>query len=642
MSHHGIAVVIGDVFHVGRIHKTKFIAAAAVRELIVAINLESRNCAVGGIRPGESVGIVRGQSGILAKIRGQGGRSRDVLHQITDHGYGFAVHIKGVGKELPGKVISEFLRLRRHVVDAAGICTALRGYGCLAVTVFIPGRDAEYEITRTGSDFKLDGVCVAEAGTVFLGNGNGLLAAGAVSAVLHAAPGTVIFFHVAVARSARGIGGGLAHRVIEHLSRNFRKFRIVFADLFVFIQREYHSCRRMGDVDRHLLVIVAGHFARRFVDDRHIGVEHIVLHRDGVKHNRVLAHDGGIRHTHLRRGGFGGLPGEAVGVGQLGFHACHLHAEDLKVMLERDVDPDAKGVGRGAFRAGTRGLPVARGGFHAASAQVVPVQIAEVGGGGQNRQNLRVGVAYAVLIGVFDKTCVFIAVELAVRYGWVHHTGLGSDIKIIARDRTGSTVLNLSKYSLYGDADGFGALRYFFAIGNPGPSVQNTREPPILPVVGGKDQGLIISLGGIIQGDVQSLLGAAQVIRRYNTVFGVETAAVGSDPAWIVLINFGVEACVLVQRRCDIQPVVAVFDDKAVDIDAGGIAGSLHIYGGDVGNIGGQTIESVVMTRHYRINVCRFAGIVFLGRKEIEVLRDALDKAVGRSVVSIEGHKAAV
>ena len=366
----GVGAVIVTLT-IGERHKCEFLAAGAIRKIVITVQLETGNDLVVG--PGQGDGIIGGFRNILLKILRQRRRSLRLGYRIGNNRERLIAAAVVVAENAPVHAVAVWFCFDRHVLQRTGERTACGVDRHLAGRVFRTCHNAcgYAACTCTGFGFDRGGVGVVFAvrgGEVDLLRDAG---AAACRGEVNLSRITVISLG-ACTRCAR-IAGRITDRMRQHAARNGWQNAVILGDIFVVGQVDQTDRGFVRDGNG------GGYFSVFACSVRNVGGILVNLHRDGIERHSVLAGGCLVGDGLLQRGGVLGLVGETGGKGGFCLNAADLNAEYREFLLKGDVCADRDGRGGAGAVLGALHARVGGGGLGIVAGQVIAVeQIGEV------------------------------------------------------------------------------------------------------------------------------------------------------------------------------------------------------------------------------------------------------------------------
>ena len=388
----GVGAVIVTLT-IGERHKCEFLASGAVREVVVAVQLETGNDLVVGPRQGD--GIIGGFRNILLKILRQRRRSLRLGYRVGDNRERLIAAAVVVAEDAPVHAVAVRFCFNRHVLQRTGERAACGVDRHLAGRVFRTCHNAcgYAACACTGLGFDRGGVGVVFA--VRGGEADFLRDAGAAACRGEVNLSRITVISLGACTRCARIAGRITNRMRQHTARNGRQHAVILGNVFVVGQVNQTDRGFVRDGNG------GGYFGVAALAIRDVGGILVNLHRDGIERHSVLTGGCLIGDGLLERGGVLGLVGETGGKGGFCLNAADLNAEYREFLLKGDVCADRDGRGGAGAVFGALHARVGGGGLGIVAGQVITVeQIGEVRRRSQYRQNLRVGVGIIVLAGV--------------------------------------------------------------------------------------------------------------------------------------------------------------------------------------------------------------------------------------------------
>ena len=388
----GVGAVIVTLT-IGERHKCEFLASGAVREVVVAVQLETGNNLVVGPRQGD--GIIGGCCNILLKILRQRRRSLRLGYRVGNNRERLIAAAVVVAENTPVHAVAVRFCFDRHVLQRTGERAACGVDRYLAGRAF---RTCHYACgyaacACTGFRFDRGGVGVVFA--VRSGEADLLRDAGAAACRGEVNLSRITIISLGACTRCARIAGRITDRMRQHAARNGWQNAVILGDIFVVGQVDQTDRGFVWDGNG------GGYFSVFACSVRDVGGILVNLHRDGIERHSVLAGGCLVGDGLLERGGVLGLVGETGGKGGFRFNAADLNAEYREFLLKGDVCADRDGRGGAGAVLGALHARVGGGGLGVVARKVITVeQIGEVRRRSQYRQNLRVGVGVIVLAGV--------------------------------------------------------------------------------------------------------------------------------------------------------------------------------------------------------------------------------------------------
>ena len=388
----GVGAVIVTLT-IGERHKCEFLAAGAVREVVVAVQLETGNDLV--VRPRQGDGIIGGFRNILLKILRQRRRSLRLGYRVGNNRKRLIAAAVVVAENTPVHAVAVWFCFNRHVLQRTGERTACSVDRYLAGRVFRTCHNAcgYAACACTGLGFDRGGVGVVFA--VRGGEADFLRDAGAAACRGEVNLSRITVISLGACTRCARIAGRITDRMRQHAARNGWQNAVILGDIFVVGQVDQTDRGFVRDGNG------GGYFSVFACSVRDVGGILVNLHRDGIERHSVLAGGCLVGDGLLERGGVLDLVGETGGKGGFCLNAADLNAEYREFLLKGDIRADRDGRGGAGAVLGALHARVGGGGLGIVAGQVIAVeQIGEVRRRSQYRQNLRVGVGVIVLAGV--------------------------------------------------------------------------------------------------------------------------------------------------------------------------------------------------------------------------------------------------
>ena len=608
-----------------RCHRDKgqLVAARAVGEFIVAIQLEARRHAVVG--PGQADLIVGGQVAALGQIRGQGRGGHHITDDVVHHGEAVIVDGALIGAELPVVAVAIGLGFLGHALQHAGEVAARHVDLHLAEAGVGAQHHAHRHASGAAAQLVFNGDVSGEGVAVLMLPAQSLADGGAAgdAAVAHGGPVAVV---------DRGAGGGdglIGGRVVgvvgEDDALQGGQLFVVLGDGLVVVQLQHAHRGAVGDGDGHGALVVA---------PLAVGREHGVpvdLGGDGVEGHRVGTGRGAVFHGLGHGRGLFKVPGAAAGDHRLVFDLGDLDAEHGKLFLDADVSARRDGGARGGAAAAAGGGGVAGARLGVVAGEIVPLQqIAEGGRRGHRCQHLGVAVGQVVLAGVLQIGGVVVAVQEAE--GGVGGAGL----ELCAA----KGLVLLCVVGIQDDAlEEFVGVLIEAVIGNfrsiraKAPGVRDRKRDGINGSAG--QTALVGDQRAVAVAEQVGAVGPELHIERAGIFLG---AALRQDGIYFH-VSLDMHLIRVVQGGNQLQPLVGVLEDQAVKVEQRGFVQPPGD-GGQIGQRQGCGVEDVpvLAAAHDGVGVIP-AAVLF---KEVEVLLINIVEAVARFVELIQRHVAGV
>ena len=356
---------------VGERHKCEFLASGAVREVVVAVQLETGNDFVVGPRQGD--GIIGGFRNILLKIVRQRRRSLRLGYRVGDNGERLIAAAVVIAENFPVHAVSVRFGFNRHVLQRTGERAACGVDRHLAGRAFRTGHYAcgYAACACTGLGFDRGGVGVVFA--VRGGEADLLCDAGAAACRGEVNLSRITVISLGACTRCARIAGRITDRMRQHAARNGWQNAVILGDIFVVGQVDQTDRGFVRDGNG------GGYFSVFACSVRDVGGILVNLHRDGIERHSVLAGGCLVGDGLLERGGVLGLVGETGGKGGFRLNAADLNAEYREFLLKGDVCADRDGRGGAGAVLGALHARVGGGGLGVVARKVITVeQIGEV------------------------------------------------------------------------------------------------------------------------------------------------------------------------------------------------------------------------------------------------------------------------
>ena len=366
----GVGAVIVTLT-IGERHKCEFLASGAVREVVVAVQLETGNDLVVGPRQGD--GIIGGFRNILLKILRQRRRSAMLGYRVGDNRERLIAAAVVIAENFPVHAVAVRLCFNRHVLQRTGERAAC------GVDRYLAGRAVRTchnacgytACACTGLGFDRGGVGVVFA--VRGGEADLLRDAGAAACRGEVNLSRITVISLGACTRCARIAGRITDRMRQHAARNGWQNAVILGDIFVVGQVDQTDQGFMRDGNG------GGYFSVFACSVRDVGGILVNLHRDGIERHSVLAGGCLVGDGLLERGGVLGLVGETGGKGGFCLNAADLNAEYREFLLKGDVCADRDGRGGAGAVLGALHARVGGGGLGIVAGQVITVeQIGEV------------------------------------------------------------------------------------------------------------------------------------------------------------------------------------------------------------------------------------------------------------------------
>ncbi|MPL96561.1 hypothetical protein SDC9_42743 [bioreactor metagenome] len=422
------------VLGVGRAdHAAQGIVAAAVGEVVVAVNLIARGADPAG-GPGEQDALVGGPVGVRAEICGQTGRACNLVHQIGYHREGLRARVSEL-EDFPVVAVAVTRRLLGHPVHRAREAVSREACHHVSVAGLHAAHDSHGNSGAAAARLEVDAGRDGLGAAVFVGKLQSLPDV-AGRAVAHAREVAAVDAHAVVARCGMGIGSRVAQGALQDVILDGRQSRVVLRDFVIVLHRKGFYAGAVRDGDVHGLLFVDDGTA---LGDRHIRVVDVDVAGDGIERHRVLPAHGPVFHrlSHL------GVPLEFQGGGGRHLHLCliffSLETENIDLLLKGNECAGGEGGRDHVAVAGAGERAVNR--FAVADVAVPAVKVfkvAEVWGRRQHGQDFGIGILQIMLSGVLNQHGVGVGVRsregmltigvVVVRDGAVHRVVGGGGI----------------------------------------------------------------------------------------------------------------------------------------------------------------------------------------------------------------------
>ena len=366
----GVGAVIVTLT-IGERHKCEFLASGAVREVVVAVQLETGNDLV--VRPRQGDGISGGFRNILLKIVRQRRRSLRLGYRVGNNRERLIAAAVVVAENTPVHAVAVRFGFNRHVLQRTGERAACGVDRYLAGRAFRTGHNAcgYAACACTGLGFDRGGVGVVLA--VRGGEADLLRDAGAAACRGEVNLSRLAFISLGTCIFLGRIAGRITDRMRQHAARNGWQNAVILGDIFVVGQVDQTDRGFVRDGNG------GGYFSVFACSVRDVGGILVNLHRDGIERHSVLAGGCLVGDGLLERGGVLGLVGETGGKGGFCLNAADLNAEYREFLLKGDVCADRDGRGGAGAVLGALHARVGGGGLGIVAGQVITVeQIGEV------------------------------------------------------------------------------------------------------------------------------------------------------------------------------------------------------------------------------------------------------------------------
>ena len=366
----GVGAVIVTLT-IGERHKCEFLATGAIREVVVAVQLETGNDLVVGPRQGD--GISGGCRNILLKILRQRRRSLRLGYRIGNNRERLIAAAVVIAEDAPVHAVAVWFCFNRHVLQRTGERAACGVDRHLAGRAFRTCHNAcgYAACACTGLGFDRGGVGVVFA--VRGGEADFLRDAGAAACRGEVNLSRITVISLGACTRCARIAGRITDRMRQHAARNGWQHAVILGDIFVVGQVDQTDRGFVRDGNG------GGYFSVFACSVRDVGGILVNLHRDGIERHSVLAGGCLVGDGLLERGGVLGLVGETGGKGGFRLNAADLNAEYREFLLKGDVCADRDGRGGAGAVLGALHARVGGGGLGIVAGQVITVeQIGEV------------------------------------------------------------------------------------------------------------------------------------------------------------------------------------------------------------------------------------------------------------------------
>ena len=366
----GVGAVIVTLT-IGERHKCELLASGAVREVVVAVQLETGNDLV--VRPRQGDGISGGFRNILLKIVRQRRRSLRLGYRVGNNRERLIAAAVVVAENTPVHAVAVRFGFNRHVLQRTGERAACGVDRYLAGRAFRTGHNAcgYAACACTGLGFDRGGVGVVFA--VRGGEADLLRDAGAAACRGEVNLSRITVISLGACTRCARIAGRITDRMRQHAARNGWQNAVILGDIFVVGQVDQTDRGFVRDGNG------GGYFSVFACSVRDVGGILVNLHRDGIERHSVLAGGCLVGNGLLERGGVLGLVGETGGKGGFRLNAADLNAEYREFLLKGDVCADRDGRGGAGAVLGALHARVGGGGLGIVAGQVITVeQIGEV------------------------------------------------------------------------------------------------------------------------------------------------------------------------------------------------------------------------------------------------------------------------
>ena len=366
----GVGAVIVTLT-IGERHKCEFLATGAIREVVVAVQLETGNDLVVGPRQGD--GISGGCRNILLKILRQRRRSLRLGYRIGNNRERLIAAAVVIAEDAPVHAVAVWFCFNRHVLQRTGERAACGVDRHLAGRAFRTCHNAcgYAACACTGLGFDRGGVGVVFA--VRGGEADFLRDAGAAACRGEVNLSRITVISLGACTRCARIAGRITDRMRQHAARNGWQHAVILGDIFVVGQVDQTDRGFVRDGNG------GGYFSVFACSIRDVGGVLVNLHRDGIERHSVLAGGCLVGDGLLERGGVLGLVGETGGKGGFRLNAADLNAEYREFLLKGDIRADRDGRGGAGAVLGALHARVGGGGLGIVAGQVITVeQIGEV------------------------------------------------------------------------------------------------------------------------------------------------------------------------------------------------------------------------------------------------------------------------
>ena len=366
----GVGAVIVTLT-IGERHKCELLASGAVREVVVAVQLETGNDLV--VRPRQGDGISGGFRNILLKIVRQRRRSLRLGYRVGNNRERLIAAAVVVAENTPVHAVAVRFGFNRHVLQRTGERAACGVDRYLAGRAFRTGHNAcgYAACACTGLGFDRGGVGVVFA--VRGGEADLLRDAGAAACRGEVNLSRITVISLGACTRCARIARRITDRMRQHAARNGWQNAVILGDIFVVGQVDQTDRGFVRDGNG------GGYFSVFACSVRDVGGILVNLHRDGIERHSVLAGGCLVGNGLLERGGVLGLVGETGGKGGFRLNAADLNAEYREFLLKGDVCADRDGRGGAGAVLGALHARVGGGGLGIVAGQVITVeQIGEV------------------------------------------------------------------------------------------------------------------------------------------------------------------------------------------------------------------------------------------------------------------------
>ena len=366
----GVGAVIVTLT-IGERHKCEFLASGAVREVVVAVQLETGNDLVVGPRQGD--GIIGGFRNILLKILRQRRRSAMPGYRVGNNRERLIAAAVVVAENTPVHAVAVRFGFNRHVLQRTGERAACGVDRYLAGRAFRTGHNACGYAACACTGFRFDRGGVGVVFAVRGGEADLLRDAGAAACRGEVNLSRITVISLGACTRCARIAGRITDRMRQHAARNGWQNAVILGNVFVVGQVDQTDRGFVRDGNG------GGYFSVFACSVRDVGGILVNLHRDGIERHSVLAGGCLVGDGLLERGGVLGLVGETGGKGGFRLNAADLNAEYREFLLKGDVCADRDSRGGAGAVLGALHARVGGGGLGIVAGQVITVeQIGEV------------------------------------------------------------------------------------------------------------------------------------------------------------------------------------------------------------------------------------------------------------------------
>ena len=276
----GVGAVIVTLT-IGERHKCEFLASGAVREVVVAVQLETGNDLV--VRPRQGDGIIGGCRNILLKILRQRRRSLRLGYRVGNNRKRLIAAAVVVAENTPVHAVAVRFGFNRHILQRTGERAACGVDRYLAGRAFRTGHYAcgYAACAYTGLGFDRGGVGVVFA--VRGGEADLLRDAGAAACRGEVNLSRITVISLGVCTRCARIAGRITDRMRQHAARNGWQNAVILGDIFVVGQVDQTDRGFVRDGNG------GGYFSVFACSVRDVGGILVNLHRDGIERHSVLA-----------------------------------------------------------------------------------------------------------------------------------------------------------------------------------------------------------------------------------------------------------------------------------------------------------------------------------------------------------------